>query len=109
MVLQCLGLSVFAMFSVLSFNASIYFIKQFQHKGRVWHLFGTSFNGTETLWVISSIYVDLEFHVHFSNSSIILGNQWLSIGWCLCLLEGIWSCPGVFLVVITGGATAGSL
>lgn len=66
MLLWYVGLSVFSVFSVLTSNASIHVIKQFQHSGRVWHLFGTSFNGAETLWVISSIYVDLKFQVHFN-------------------------------------------
>lgn len=110
MLLWCLGLSFFAMFSVLTFNASRYFIKHLRHSGRVWHLFGTSFNGSETLWVISSIYVDLKFHVYINSSSIIYTPRsvWLSTGWLLGQLEGIWSCPWEFLVVITGETTSGS-
>lgn len=56
------------MFSVLTVSVSIYFIKQFQHSGRVWHFLGTYFDGTETLWVISPIYMDLKLPVHLNNS-----------------------------------------
>lgn len=80
------------MFSVLTFNASLYFIKQLRHSGRVGHLLGTSLNGSETLWVISSIYVDLKFHVHINSSSILYiytpRSVWLSTGWLLGQLEG---------------------